>query len=130
MRLLRLLTDNRFWPLFMKELRQIKRNRKLVVMLVMPPTLNLVLLGFAMNSEVKNVQLGVVDESRTSESRELVSAFVESGAFQIAERFESSEALGSALSAGHLDAGLVVPPDYARLLARGRRPRCRYSSTA
>lgn len=119
MRLLRLLTDNRFWPLFMKELRQIKRNRKLVVMLVMPPTLNLVLLGFAMNSEVKNVQLGVVDESRTAESRALGSAFVESGAFQIAERFESSEALGRALSAGRLDAGLVVPPDYARLLARG-----------
>ncbi len=120
MRLLALLRDNRFWPLFMKELRQIKRNRKLVVMLVMPPTLNLVLLGFAMNSEVKNVQLGVVDESRTAESRELVSAFVESGAFRIAERFESSEALGRALSAGQLDAGLVVPADYTRLLARGQ----------
>jgi ABC-2 type transport system permease protein len=119
MRLLELLTSNRFWPLFMKELRQIKRNRKLVVMLIMPPTLNLVLLGFAMNSEVKNVQLGVVDESRTAASRELVSAFVESGSFQIAERFDSSEALGRALSAGQLDAGLVVPQDFARLRARG-----------
>jgi ABC-2 type transport system permease protein len=119
MRLLGLLTNNRFWPLFMKELRQIGRNRKLVVMLVMPPTVNLVLLGFAMNSEVKNVQLGVVDESRTAESRELVSAFVESGSFQIAGRFGSSEALGRALSEGRLDAGLVVPPDFARLLARG-----------
>ena len=113
-RLLRLLTDNRFWPLFMKELRQIKRNRKLVVMLIMPPTVNLVLLGFAMNSEVKNVKLGVVDYSRTAESRELVSAFVESGSFQIAETFESAERLGEALSAGRLDAGVVVPQDYAR----------------
>src|SRR5918993_5578056 len=106
MRLLGLLTDNRFWPLFMKELRQIKRNRKLVVMLVMPPTLNLVLPGFAMNSEVKNVKLGVVDYSRTAESRELVSAFVESGSFRIAEHFESGEELGRALSAGRLDGGL------------------------
>jgi ABC-2 type transport system permease protein len=120
MRLLRLLANIRFWPLFMKELRQIKRNRKLVVMLIMPPTVNLVLLGFAMNSEVKNVQFGVVDYSRTAESRELVSAFVESGSFQVAERFESSEALGRALSAGQLDAGLVVPQDYARLRARGQ----------
>ncbi len=120
MRLLRLLTDNRFWPLFMKELRQIKRNRKLVVMLIMPPTVNLVLLGFAMNSEVKNVKLGVVDYSRTAESRELVSAFVESGSFQIAETFGSAEALGGALSAGRLDAGVVVPQDYARLRARGQ----------
>src|ERR687894_2715995 len=102
MRLLRWLMDNRFWPLFMKELRQIKRNRKLVVMLIMPPTVNLVLLGFAMNSEVENVKLGVVDYSRTAESRELVSAFVESGSFRIAERFESTEGLGRALSAGNL----------------------------
>src|ERR687889_1869058 len=118
MRLLRLLTNTRFWPLFMKERRQIKRNRKLVVMLVMPPTVNLVLLGFAMNSEVKNVQLGVVDYSRTAESRELVSAFVESGSFQIAGAFESGEELGRALSAGRLDAGLVVPQDFARERAR------------
>jgi ABC-2 type transport system permease protein len=120
MRLLRLLTDNRFWPLFMKELRQIKRNRKLVVMLIMPPTVNLVLLGFAMNSEVKNVQLGVVDYSRTAESRELVSAFVESGSFRIAETFKSTEELGQALSAGKLDAGVVVPHDFAQKRARNQ----------
>ena len=120
MRLLSLLTNNRFWPLFMKELRQIKRNRKLVVMLVMPPTVNLVLLGFAMNSEVKNVKLGLVDYSRTAESRELVSAFVESGSFQIAETYRSTEELGQALSEGRLDAGVVVPQDFARLRARGQ----------
>ncbi|HEX7318204.1 MAG TPA: ABC transporter permease [Pyrinomonadaceae bacterium] len=120
MRYFRLLTNNRFWPLFMKELRQIKRNHKLVVMLIMPPTLNLVLLGFAMNSEVKNVKLGVVDYSRTAESRELVSAFVESGSFKIAETFGSTEELGRSLSAGNLDAGVVVPHDYARLRARGQ----------
>lgn len=120
MRLLGALARNRFWPLFMKELRQIKRNRKLVVMLIMPPTVNLVLLGFAMNSEVKNVKLGVADYSRTAESRELVSAFVESGSFQIAGAFESAAALGEALGAGGLDAGVVVPHDFARLRARGQ----------
>lgn len=120
MKFLKLLTNNRFWPLFMKELRQIKRNRKLVVMLIMPPTVNLVLLGFAMNSEVKNIQLGVVDYSRTAESRELVSAFVESGSFRIAETFKSTEELGQALSAGQLDAGVVVPHDYAQKRAHGQ----------
>src|SRR3712207_1201690 len=120
MRLLRLLTENRFWPLFVKEMRQIKRNRKLVMMLIMPPTVNLVLLGFAMNSEVKNVKLGVVDYSRTAESRELLSAFVESGSFQIAETYRSTEELGQSLSEGKLDAGLVVPQDFARLRARGQ----------
>ncbi len=120
MKVLSALVNNRFWPLFMKELRQIKRNHKLVMMLVLPPTVNLVLLGFAMNPEVKNVRLGVVDYSRSAESRELVSAFVESGSFQIAAQYDSSEALGRALSAGELDAGLVVPQDFARLRARGQ----------
>lgn len=112
--------DSRFWSLFMKELRQIKRNRKLVMMLVVPPTLNLVLLGFAMNPEVKDLRLGVVDESRTAESRGLVSAFVESRSFIVAGQYASGADLGRALSAGELDAGLIVPHDFARTRARGQ----------
>lgn len=108
------LLNLRLWPLCIKELRQIGRNKKLVAMMVIPPTLNLVLLGFAMNPEVTNLKLGVVDESRTSESREVVSAFSESRSFQVYRTYESTSALGDALSSGDLDAGLVVPSDFAR----------------
>lgn len=108
----------RLWPLVMKELHQIRRNRKLVAMLVVPPTLNLILLGFAMNPEVTNLRLGVVDESRSAESRELVSAFTESRSFRVTEYYESTAALGRALSAGELDAGLVVPSEFATQRAR------------
>lgn len=109
----------RLWPLCLKELRQIGRNRRLVAMLVVPPTLNLVLLGFAMNPEVTNLKLGIVDESRTSESREVVSAFSESRSFQVYQVYESPSALGAALSAGELDAGLVVPSDFAKRRMNG-----------
>lgn len=109
----------RLWPLCTKELRQIRRNSKLVAMLVVPPTLNLVLLGFAMNPEVTNLKLGVVDESRTAESREVVSAFSESRSFQLYKNYESTSALGEALSAGELDAGLVVPSDFAKRRMNG-----------
>jgi ABC-2 type transport system permease protein len=111
--------DHRFWPLFVKELRQIMRNHKLVAMLIMPPTVNLVLLGFAMNPDVREVRLGVVDESRTAASRELVSAFVEARTFRVAGQYASGGELGQVLSAGDLDAGLVVPRDFAETLARG-----------
>ena len=104
----------RLWPLFAKEMHQIRRNRKLVAMLVVPPTLNLVLLGFAMNPEVTNLRLGVVDESRTAESRELISAFTESRSFRVTGTFESTAELSKALSTGALDAGLVVPSEFAR----------------
>src|SRR5262252_2468173 len=109
----------RLWPLFRKEMRQIGRNRKLVAMLVVPPTLNLVLLGFAMNPDVTDLRLGVVDESRTADSREVISAFSESRSFKVAETFASSEALGEALSRGRLDAGLVIDSDFATRRSKG-----------
>ena len=71
----------RLWPLFIKELNELRRNRRLVTMMLVPLTLNPVLLGFAMNPEVTNLKLGIVDESRTAQSRELISAFNESRSF-------------------------------------------------
>ena len=108
------LLNRRLWPLFLKELRQIKRNRRLVISLVIPPTVQLILFGFALNPEVTNLRLGVVDESRTTMSRELVSAFIESRSFQVTEYYASTDALGRALSKAQLDAGLVIPYDYAK----------------
>jgi len=109
----------RIWALFRKEMRQIQRNRKLVAMLVIPPTLNLVMLGFAMNPDVTDLRLGVVDESRSAESREVISGFSTSRAFKVAGTFASPEALSDALSAGKLDAGLIIDSDFATRRARG-----------
>ena len=103
----------RFWPLFFKELNELRRNRRLIGMMLLPPTLNLVLLGFAMNPEVKDLRLGIVDESRSAESRELISAFAESKSFVPAAYYSSVEELTRALSGGELEAGLVVPSDFA-----------------
>ena len=103
----------RFWPLFVKELKELGRNRRLVAMMLVPPTLNLVLLGFAMNPEVTDLKLGIVDESRTAESRELISAFTESKSFVPSGYYHSVAELSHALSAGELDAGVVVPSDFA-----------------
>jgi len=103
----------RFWPLFFKELKELGRNRRLVAMMLVPPTLNLVLLGFAMNPEVTDLKLGIVDESRTAESRELISAFTESKSFVPSGYYHSVAELSRALSAGDLDAGVVVPSDFA-----------------
>ena len=103
----------RFWPLFFKELNELRRNRRLVGMMLVPPTLNLVLLGLAMNPEVTDLRLGIVDESRTAESRELVSAFTESKSFVTAGYYPSVAELSRALSMGELEAGIVIPSDFA-----------------
>jgi len=114
------LFGGRFWALALKELRQIRRDRRLAMSLVVPPMLQVLLFGFALDSHVRDLRLGVVDESRTLESRELVSAITENQTFRLAGSFQTSEELGRSLAAGRLDVGLVVPWDYARLRARGR----------
>jgi ABC-2 type transport system permease protein len=108
------IANQRVWPLFVKELRQIGRNRRLVISLIIPPTIQIIIFGFALNPEVTNLRLGVVDSSRSAFSRELVSAFVESRAFDITGYYASSDDLGKALSAGKLDAGLVIPYDFVK----------------
>src|SRR2546422_7444275 len=96
----------RVWSLFVKEFHQIRRNRRLVVLLVIPPTLNIILFGLALNPTFENLRLGVVDYSRTPESRELVSAFTEGLVFKTNSYYASSEQLGQAISRSELDAGL------------------------
>lgn len=113
-RLLDRVLEWRLLALFGKELRQLKRNRRLIVLLVVPPTLQIILFSLALNPEVATLRLGVVDDARARESRELVSAFAESGSFEVAGYFASVDALGEALSDGRLDAGLVIPDDFAR----------------
>jgi ABC-2 type transport system permease protein len=84
-----------------------------VVLLIIPPTLNIILFGLALNPTFENLQLGVVDYSRTQDSRELVSAFTEGLVFKNKGYYASTEELGQAISRGELDAGLVVPHDFA-----------------
>lgn len=114
------LFGGRFWALALKELRQIRRDRRLTISLIVPPTLQILLFGFALDSDVRNLRLGVVDESRTRESRELVSVLTENPTFQLAGDFATSDRLGEALARGRLDVGVVVPQDFARLRSRGR----------
>jgi ABC-2 type transport system permease protein len=120
MRLLQRLFNYRVRALIRKEFNQIRRDRRLAVSLILPPTLQLLLFGFALSAEVSNVRLGVVDGSRTPESRELVAALSESKSFRLTGYYASADRLGDAISRGDLDAGVAIPYDYARDLQRGR----------
>src|SRR5438552_3386675 len=104
----------RLWSLFIKEFHQIRRNRRLVIMLIIPPTLNIILFGLALNPNFENLRLGVVDYSGTAESRELVSAFTEGLVFHLDGYYASSDDVGRVIGKGDLDAGLVIPLDFAK----------------
>lgn len=119
-RLASTLFGQRFWALALKELRQIRRDRRLTISLIVPPTLQILLFGFALDSDVRNLKLGVVDESRTFESREFISTLTQNRTFTLAGSYASPALLGEDLAAGRLDVGVVVPYDFARRRLRGR----------
>jgi ABC-2 type transport system permease protein len=111
----------RIRALVKKEFNQIRRDRRLQISLILPPVLQLTLFGFALSAAVSNVRLAVVDDSRSPESRELISTLTESKSFRLAGYYGSVDQMGDAVSRGDADAGMVVPYDYSRDLARGRQ---------
>lgn len=119
-RLFQRLFNHRVRALIQKEFRQIRRDRRLAISLILPPTLQLLLFGFALSATVSNIRLGIVDDSRTPESRELIATLTESKSFRAAGYYSSVDQLGDALSRNQLDAGLVIPYDYVRDLERGQ----------
>src|SRR5262245_62498494 len=112
--------SHRFIALVRKELNQIKRDKRIMLSLVRPPLLQRMLFGSVMNPSVTNLQLGIVDDSRTPVSRDLVAALGESGSFKLRALYGSIDAMGNDISKGTIDAGVVIPYDFARDLERGR----------
>ena len=119
-KLLNDLFNHRIRALIQKEFNQIRRDRRLAISLILPPVVQLTLFGFALSAAVTNVRLGVVDDSRSPESRELIATLTESKSFRLAGYYFSVDQLGAAVSRGNVDAGIVVPYDYAKDLARER----------
>lgn len=113
--------NHRVCALISKEFAQIRRDRRLAVSLILPPTLQLLLLGFALSATVTDLKLGAVDDSRSQESRELIATLGESKSFRLVSYYASVAQLGNAISRGEIEAGVVIPYDYARDLERGRK---------
>jgi drug efflux transport system permease protein len=116
------LFSHRLRALVQKELNQIKRDRRIIMSLVLPPILQLMLFGSVMNPSVANVNLGIVDSSQSPPSRDLIAALTASGSFTLRGVYQSADALGTDISLGELDAGVVIPSEFARDLARGGSP--------
>ena len=114
------MANTRFVALIRKEFSQIRRDRRMTISLILPPILMILFFGYVLNPIVKNLRLGVVDESRTPESRELIATLSESESFAVAGSYLSARQLEDAIGRGKLTAGVVIPYDFGRNLERGR----------
>jgi ABC-2 type transport system permease protein len=105
--------------MFRKEFIQMRRDRLTLGIMIGIPVLQLLLFGFAIQTDVRNLPTVVVDESRTPQSRDLIAAFANTGNFRIVRYENERSALDRAISRGEAQAGIIVPYDYARALVRG-----------
>lgn len=110
----------RFWPMFRKEFVQMRRDRLTLGIMVGIPVIQLLLFGFAIQTDVRHIPTVVVDESRTPESRALIAAFQNTGNFRIIGYADARAELDGAIARGDAQAGIIVPVDFPRDLARGR----------
>jgi len=107
---------------YRKELRQIGRDRRTLLILVFVPAFFLLLYGYALNWDIRHIALAVQDRDRTPESRALVSAFVNSGYFDRVGDAYSPQAIERLLDTNEARAVLVVPENFSRDLLRGQSP--------
>src|SRR5690606_30372030 len=106
----------------MKELRQVRRDRRTLVILVVVPTFFLFLYGYALNFDIRNVRLAVEDRDQTQASREIVAAFHGSPYFDVIATTTSPAESSALIDRGDAAVLLVVPPGFDRDLRAGRSP--------
>jgi len=105
-----------------KELRQISRDRRSLLILVFLPAFFLFLYGYALNFDIRNVSLAVEDRDQTPESRELVGRFAHSAYFEVEAVVHAPGEVSAMVARGHVRALLVVPADFARTIRQGGSP--------
>lgn len=104
-----------------KEMRQILRDRRTLLILLFIPAFFLLLYGYALSFDIRDVRLAVQDRDRSTQSRDLVSAFVNSGYFALVGYEDSDAALARLVDEGKVRAILSIPANFERDL-RLKRP--------
>jgi ABC-2 type transport system permease protein len=103
-----------------KEIHQVLRDRRTLLILLFVPAFFLLVYGYALNFDLRDIRLAVQDNDRSSASRDLVSAFVNSGYFAYAGDVPNAAAISSAIDRDAARAVLVIPARFGAEAASGQ----------
>ena len=112
----------RIFAIAAKEVIQLRRDRLTLGMVVGIPALQLVLFGYAINTDVRHLKAAVADQAGTRMSRELVAAVEASQVADIVATANTATELEALLRQGKVSLGILIPPDFERRLAGSDRP--------
>ena len=107
-------------PIMRKEFRQIKRDKRILGVLLFIPALTLVMFGYALNFDVKNTRMAVYDEDRSSTSREFIQQFFTSEYFMNVQTLSGKSEINDLLDGEQVRVVLVVPSTFTKDLQRGQ----------
>src|SRR5271165_3897745 len=100
----------RILQIVIKEFRQAFRDRRARMMLFMPPLIQLLIFGYAVNLDVENARMAWMDQDQTPESRELLSGFEGSGRFEIVATPHTEDQVRALLDRGTAQGVVRVMP--------------------
>ena len=103
-----------------KEVRQILRDRRTLVILLFVPAFFLLVYGYALNWDLRHIKLAVEDRDRSVASRALVSSFLNSGYFDLAAEVRSGDEITRLMDRGDVRAVLVIPAGLSRDVQSGQ----------
>jgi ABC-2 type transport system permease protein len=112
----------RFNAILLKEFVQMRRDRLTFAMIVGVPILQLVLFGYAINTDPKALPTAIVDYDHSDLTRSIAQGFANTGYFAVVRRPASEQEADRLLERGEVQFTLVFPPDFTRRLLRGERP--------
>ena len=102
-----------------KEFLQLRRDRRLFPVLFISPILQLFLLGYAANLDVRDIPSVICDQDRSAASRDFIDRFIHSGYFSVKARVERQDEIDPYLDNGHAAMAFVVPRGFGDKLASG-----------
>ncbi len=104
----------------LKEFRQIRRDRRTLMILLFIPVFFLLLYGYALNFDIRHVKLAVEDRDYSPESRRLVSAFVNSTYFDLVASVTTEQEVSDLMDRDQIRAALIIPGRLGADIRRGR----------
>jgi ABC-2 type transport system permease protein len=108
---------HRLWVLIVKELTQMMRAKALVLMVIFGPLAEMSLVAWSTAAPITNLPTVVVDQSRSAESRDLLTAFQNTETFKFAYYLDNPPAAKPYIESGQAVAALIIPADYSEKLA-------------
>lgn len=106
--------------LLIKEFLQIRRDKRMLPLILLAPVVQVVLLGYAATVDVKNIRLAVYDADRSSASRSYVERFTATGYFTVIGYVDDPRELGAVLDRGGATLAVHIPRHFARDVGTGR----------